>query len=182
MILRAHITTHERQTRTATEVAYPHEEAVEAQRGHHKQPEPNEYEYLFVEQIDWQRALDCIALIVFAQCAYGEVAHGDTRKTRRFPEVTALPQVSDHLEPINVEVGTHERVQQKELAAHVDQIQELGDYVQCAYVRAVLFGQWQKATVHETSQASKASDIAKVPVVVDRSVDYTGHGSQALLS
>ncbi len=87
----------EGQARRAGECEQPGEERVDGQGGNHEQPEPDEDEDLLVEQIDGQRALDCVLVVVLAESADGEVAHGDARETRRLPEVLVLHQIADDL-------------------------------------------------------------------------------------
>lgn len=125
-----------RQTRGSGEREQPVKHRVDRHACDQTQPEPNENEDLLVEQVDGQRALNGVAMVVLAERAYDEVAHGDARKTRRLPEVLALEQVVDHLEAVDVEVGSEERVEQEELAAHVTHVEQLGEHVQGAYVVA----------------------------------------------
>ena len=60
----------------------PENERVERQRGDEQQPEVEEEEDLLVEEVDWQDALDVVA-VDGTEPAHFEVAHGDAWKPSR---------------------------------------------------------------------------------------------------
>ena len=68
--------------RRAAKRKEPVEERIHAQRCDQTKPEPYEDENLFVEQVDGQRALDRVLLVVLAESANSEVAHCDAREAR----------------------------------------------------------------------------------------------------
>jgi len=121
-------------TRTTCKIEEPHEKAVSANHENHGHPKPQKYKNLLIEQIDRQRALDRVAVVVLAQCPNHEIAHGNTRKPRRLPEIFPQPNISDHMEAVQVEARSHKRVQQKKLTENIGQIDNFDEHIQCCNV------------------------------------------------
>ena len=119
-----------RHPRRATKRAQPVDECVRTQRRYQTKPEPDKDEDLLVEQINGQRALNGVLLVVLAQSSDREVAHGDARKARRLPEVLAIDEIADDVEAVQVKFGSHEHVEQKKLSAHVHHVEQLDEHVE----------------------------------------------------
>ena len=168
----------------ARERGEPVEEAVDAHERDETQPEPNEDEYLLVEQVDGQCALNGVAVVVLAERADDKVTHGDARKARRLPEVLALDEIAEHLEAVDVEVWSHECVEHKELTAHVGHIEQLGENVESADViaRAVV---GQEAAADLAANDANERVVVVVAVVIDGAIDEldsVAHGLVARLA
>lgn len=160
----------ERQPRRARERQQPQKHAVHAHGRYQAQPKPDKYEYLLVEQVNRQRTLDRIAVIVLPERSNHKIAHRNARKPRRFPKVPAFEQVVDHLKPVNVKVGSEERVQEEKLPTYVEDVQQFGEHVQSADVVAgAVVG--QQASRQAAAQSAEERIAVVVAVVVDSAVD-----------
>ena len=164
------IAPNERGARGARERVEPDEEAVHGHGRHQHQPEVNDDKDLLVEEVDWQGALDRVDMVILAQVADGEVAHGDAREAWRLPEVIASDNIPDHFEPVQIKVGAHEHIQQKELTARIRDVHQLDKDVQ---TRDVVSGSvlGQEAAADASPHASDDGVVVVVAVVVDGAVD-----------
>jgi len=114
----------------------PEHERVEGQRGDEQQPEVEEEEDLFVEEVDRQHALDVVA-VDGAEPADFEVAHGDAREPRRGdggrhgrrPVAAHLDDPADGVDAVAVERNAEEGVEQEQLAHDVGEVEALDDRV-----------------------------------------------------
>ena len=102
----------------------PQEEAVYGGACDIDEPEPNEYEYLLVEQVDGQRALHHIVVYVVAEEAHLEMAHGDAREPGRLDHLRGLAlrraeQIPNDLDAEHAVFIAQEFVEQEELRDHV---------------------------------------------------------------
>ena len=115
----------------------PGDEAEAGHRGHEHHPEPEAKVDLLVEQIDGQDALHGVGLHV-SKAAHLEVAHGDTGEAGGLGPVLTLDQGADHIQAVHVVVLAEEGVQGKDLADHVNDVEQLDKDVEDAKVVAFL--------------------------------------------
>jgi len=107
----------------------PHQQRRGSRRRHERHPEPDEQEDLLVEEVDRQNALDRVALHV-AESSNLEVAHGDAREARGRGPIVACSQRPQHVDAVQVETLTEERVEYEQLADDVEQVKQLDEQVE----------------------------------------------------
>jgi len=118
---------------------------------------------------------------IFSQITNIKVAHDNSRKAWRLPEVLTLDQIANYLEAIEVKPWSHEDIKQKELYAHVEAVQELDEDVQSSNVvaRAIVR---QTASAYTTSQISKECSVVVVTMIVNSSVNQLDSIAHRLVS
>ncbi|RNA18508.1 hypothetical protein BpHYR1_017304 [Brachionus plicatilis] len=128
-----------------------------------------------------RRALNRVSVIVLAQSSDHKVAHGDARKPRTLPKVSASDQVANHIKAVHGEIVAHERIEQKKLAQHIHQVEYFDEHVQAGYVVAgPVVG--QEASGEAAPQTAQQRLVVVAAVVVDGPVDQLDRVSHGLVA
>ena len=167
------------------EAVDPHRQTVQVDEQHNGIPEPNEREYLLVEQVDGQHALHRVpvAHLGVAHLAYPEIAHAYLGKdARACVPALAVQDLVKQLEAKLVKLMAEQQIQQKHLTNAVGYERQLDEQIEHHQVVAEELAAYAADGGEQTLQYEAAARLSASTRVIAVLVHRCQHVAHVLFS
>lgn len=105
-------------------VGDPADEVEDGDAGYEDEPEPEEEEDGFVEEVDGQYALDGVSLEV-AQATDAEIAHGDAGEARGIAPACSVSDGPQYVDAVDAEGVAEHGIEDEELTDDIEDVENL---------------------------------------------------------